>query len=184
MVPLRLVGGLACAFAGFVGLACVQESSSAPTPPAGDAATFEAPPQRVVVDDISPTLGMNLRMDAAVATPSVDGSRPDALPDAGAVDARAVTPDAPMAGCSLLKQDCPRGRGCYPGAGGGVCSPEGFSSELGPCLDHTSCRPGLVCVDGQDGPRCLRLCDPAMPACGGRIMCKAMPGAGAGYCTP
>jgi hypothetical protein len=93
-------------------------------------------------------------------------------------------PDAPSVGCSLLKQDCPKGRGCYPGPGGGVCLPEGLSSELGPCLDHTGCRPGLVCVDGQDGPRCLRVCDPVMPACGGRGMCKAMTGAGAGYCTP
>jgi hypothetical protein len=92
-------------------------------------------------------------------------------------------------GCSLLRQDCPLGRGCYPaGAGTTACQPEGTLAENTQCLEHEMCAPGNLCVDvhgGGDSSLCEPICDPlaANPCPGGRT-CQSYSGTTAGYCRP
>jgi hypothetical protein len=167
-------------------IGCVTVEEPGPAPPAGDAAAFEAPPPRTVVDDIPPTLGSGLRLDA----PAAAGDAPaGARPDAGAAEsprdaAAAARVDAPGS-CNLLAQDCPAGRACYPGGAGGQCRPVGSVGELGPCAAHEDCDRGLVCAPSPAGTTCHRLCNTAMPACGGRAPCRALAGnPGVGYCAP
>ena len=109
--------------------------------------------------------------------PSADARRPDRPADRPA-----------MAGCSLIRQDCGAGRGCYPAQSGstGICQPAGALAENTQCLEHDMCAPGHLCVDvlgGGGASLCEPICDPlAAYPCPGNRTCQTY--AGTGYCRP
>jgi hypothetical protein len=57
--------------------------------------------------------------------------------------------------CSLLKQDCRLGKGCYMGSGGPYCDWTGTSPPGGWCEYLNDCAAGSTCVAG----RCRAMCD-------------------------
>ncbi|MBX5480272.1 MAG: hypothetical protein IRZ16_00260 [Myxococcaceae bacterium] len=72
--------------------------------------------------------------------------------------------------CDLFAQDCPPGRGCYPGPTAPGCYPEGTVADGEPCTFSDECRPGSACVQQQCAPLC------AFP--------DGTPGCASGTCTP
>lgn len=123
----------------------------------------------------TPITGSDAKLDRAPITPPTDGG---ASPDAG----------GPSGGCSLVRQDCQSGRGCYPGpSGGGTCQLPGGFFEGMPCSEHVDCAPGLLCVEvfGGAGRLCEPICDTtAVVPCGGSRACRAFPGSLVGTCAP
>jgi hypothetical protein len=95
--------------------------------------------------------------------------------------------DATGLGCVLFGADCadpgacctattPR---CVPGVNGvNRCIPAGTGAEGDACGSRglDDCAAGLVCVDGSDGARCRRLCEPGATCDAG--MCETPPAVG------
>ena len=180
-----------------IGLCLAMASGCASEDPSpllsGDGGGFEAAPPRMVSEELPD--GFLSPRDVGDVPPTGVGSNPIVSPDGGIDASSPRPPDAPadlgpVATCSIIRQDCPPGQGCYPGADGrGACAPAGQTEELTPCLDHDQCQPGRICAEvfGVPGGTrlCTRACDPAAnPPCPQGAACLAQAGSAVGACSP
>lgn len=91
--------------------------------------------------------------------------------------------------CSVLRQDCPAGQGCFLATDGAVCAEALGKAEGQPCTFENDCAAGFGCVQLAAGFACSRLCattagcdaacDTVCPETFGRL--TAYPGLG--FCT-
>lgn len=179
-----VIVGLALTIA--MAASCKSDSNSdAGTVLNGDA-TYEAPPDRSVVDVTGPlfplfdasTMPDMARFDTAAADRQ---QSPDV-----AIDSR---PDMAAGSCELVRQNCARATdGCYrAGSGRAACQASGVlaaDSEL-PCDGDPDCERGSICVnDGSGFATCRRVCNVQNGCANSRQVCRALAGYDpAGYCN-
>ena len=110
----------------------------------------------------------------------------DGGPTDGAVFMRECDPFAPV---------CPPGTACYAGVVPPegpcgeevfitICAPEGPGEQGDPCLGHTDCSAGHVCVVTGAGTQCVLFCDLAggEPRCPRGLICRSTDVPGYGGC--
>lgn len=68
--------------------------------------------------------------------------------------------------CDLFSQDCPVGRGCYPGPVAPGCYPAGTLPQDASCTYSDECSPGAACVNARCTPLCALPSDPPTCAAG------------------
>lgn len=105
-------------------------------------------------------------------------------------------PPEPYSECDPLDPyaDCQAGFGCYPfleypfgeGCGhpmfGSFCAPEDVGVQGDNC-DNSNCEPGFMCILGQGGKRCLKICEPIRDhACPDGLICGETDVQGYGVC--
>jgi hypothetical protein len=178
------------------------KDQQAGVPPGYDAATFEAPPGRQVVDDggvvgVGGATGHDGGALGGGGGIVIGGSGGGGGHDAAASDG-AANPDlgpGPVldggsafggeagTSCDLRMQTCGANMGCYPAPGGrGSCQRTDPGTPAGSaCFDNANCAPGLTCASNI----CAQLCDTAQPSCPANGRCVPL-GAfdGIGYCAP
>jgi hypothetical protein len=157
-------------------------------------ASYGDAPNRGVTSELPD--GLNLFGDGPDTSLSGNvGSTPVVSTDASADKPSNRPPDvgggpADMGGgsaCSLVRQDCTGGRGCYPAAGGATCRPAGGLVENVPCDQHDECAPGLLCAEvfAGTGRLCEPVCDStAVRPCPDNRACRPMGGTLIGTCEP
>jgi hypothetical protein len=179
-------------------LVATCREGGAPTPsglPITDAGYAGAPGRMVtdppdgfredlVIDGVRPGMGTTPIGGGSGGSGGSSGRTDARLPDRPAD--RPV--DRPTSGCNLVRQDCPSGRGCYPGPGTfASCQPAGSLSENTPCGEDTACAPGYLCVDafGGGSKLCQRICDATVVSpCPNSRTCQTFPGSTIGFCQP
>ena len=100
-----------------------------------------------------------------------------------------------MRECDPFAPACPPGTACYAGVVPPegpcgeevfvtVCAPEGPGEQGDPCLGHTDCSAGHVCVVTGAGTQCVLFCDLAggEPHCPRGLICRSTDVPGYGGC--